>query len=238
MPTNGSSSSVNESKEKPHVVINATDNNDEVDTLRSDFDTLANSFQNAVGDLKKSIADIRSSVSEIENPFNTMRTANEQVKPAAEKLPPGVKSLVLETLEQKPVKAEEPLKLEMSIPNIEDMPKEKAVALTPSPASKPIKISVYLDWIWKLLDTGLTAENIHQFADLCEMTNYLPKEASKLIYSLAVTVEKIKSMGFTKKHMLLFMYKAAALSKKNVDFEDLNALLDLTEYQTTIVKDE
>ncbi len=236
MPTNESSSNGNlrsESKEKPHFVINASEKND-VNALRSDVDHLSNDVQTAVGDLKKSIADIRSSVSEMENPFNVLRTVNaDSEKINAEKLPPGVKSLVLGKPEEDLIEEKELAQQKSEpAPKIEELIPKKPAIMPPSIApSQPIRASAYLDWIWELLDDGLTAENIRQLANLCEMTNYLPKQANEFIYTLAVTAEKIRLIGFTKSHLLLFMYKAAALSKTNVDPEDMKALIDLTEKQ-------
>ncbi len=219
-----------ESKEKPHIVINASDHKEtnDINALRSDVDDLSHEVQNAVGDLKKSITDIRSTVSEMENPFNVLRTANDG------KLPPGTKSLILGKSEDENISEEELSQQKpMTAPQTEEaLPKKPAMTPPPSIApTQPIRASAYLDWIWELLDDGLTAENIRQLANLCEMTNYLPKQANEFIYSLAVTAEKIRLIGFTKSHLLLFMYKAAALSKTNVDPEDMKALIDLTEKQ-------
>jgi hypothetical protein len=234
LPTNGSSQDGNlrsESKEKPHFVINANDHKEKNDigALRSDVDELSSEVKTAVGDLKKSIADIRSSVSEMENPFNVLRTVDEKDG----KLPLGTKSLLLgnpeeDTISEKELYQQEP----ETAPQKEATPKKPAITLPPSIApSKPIKASAYLDWIWGLLDEGLTAENIRQLANLCEMTNYLPKQASEFIYALAVTAESIRRIGFTKSHLLLFMYKAASLSKTEIDPEDMKTLIDLTEQQ-------
>jgi hypothetical protein len=240
LPTNGSSTDRNqhsESKEKPRFIINAADHKEESDLcgLRSDVEELSQEVQTAVGDLKKSIADIRSTVSEMENPFNVLRTLDEK----DDKLPPGTKSLLLGTPEEDATSDKE---LYQQEPEVEPEPKEPApkkpaipqssITLPPTIApSKPIKASAYLDWIWGLLDEGLTAENIHQLANLCEMTNYLPKQTSEFIYTLAVTAENIRLIGFTKSHLLLFMYKAASLSKTEIDPEDMKTLIDLTEQQ-------
>ncbi len=237
LPTDESNSNQNarsESKEKPQFIINATEKGN-ISALRSDVNELSNSVQTAVGDLKKSIADIRSSVSEMENPFNVLRTAGTE----AEKLPPGVKSLVIgkpeeNVMDQKEVTEEKPAVLKTE--NI--VPKKLAIVPPSITMSQPIKVSAYLDWVWGLLEDGLTAENIRQLVNLCELTNYLPKQASEYIYSLALTAEKIRLIGFTKSHLLLFMYKAASLSKTNIDPEDMKALLDLTEKQLRTQKDE
>jgi hypothetical protein len=245
LPTNGSSSDGNlnsESKEKVRVLINASDKN-EISELRSDVDELSNEVLTAVVDLKKSIADIRSSVSEMENPFNLLRTGSgeKDAEKQSERLPGGVKSLIIGKPEEKPIDEKElipqkpeptPIPIPIPISQTEAPTKEKPIvtvqSLTPS---KSIRPSAYIDWIWDLLDAGLTAENIRQLATLSELMNYLPTRTSELIYSLAVTAEKIRLIGFTKGHLLLFLYKAASISKTNIDPEDMAALIDLTEQQ-------
>ncbi|MCL5949546.1 MAG: hypothetical protein M1490_03610 [Candidatus Bathyarchaeota archaeon] len=236
MPTNESSSNGNvrsESKEKPHIVISATAPKNDVNALRSDVNELSSHVQTAVGDLKKSIAEIRSSVSEMENPFNVLRTVNaDSEKINAGKLPPGVQSIVLGKPEENTLDEKENQQKTEHTPKIDEIiPKKPTITPPVITPAQPIRASAYLDWIWQLLDDGLTAENIRQLANLCEMTNYLPKQANEFIYTLAVTAEKIRLIGFTKSHLLLFMYKAASLSKTNVDPEDMKALIDLTEQQ-------
>lgn len=237
LPTDESNSNQNarsESKEKPQFIINATEKNS-INALRSDVNELSSSVQTAVGDLKKSIADIRSSVSEMENPFNVLRTAGAD----SEKLPPGVKSLVLGKPEENVLDEKEVAEEKPSVLKTEDIAPKKLVIVPPSiTETQPIKVSAYLDWVWDLLEDGLTAENIRQLVNLCELTNYVPKQASEYIYSLALTAEKIRLIGFTKSHLLLFMYKAATLSKTNIDPEDMKALLDVTEKQLRNHKDE
>jgi hypothetical protein len=227
--TNSNQNARSESKEKPHFIINASEKND-ITALKSDVKDLSSSVQTAVGDLKKSIADIRSSVSEMENPFNVLTTGS------ADKLPPGVKSLVIGKPEEDTEEEKEVTEEKIPAPIV--APKKLTIVPPPITAAQPIKVSAYLDWVWDLLEDGLTAENIRQLVNLCELTNYLPKEANEYIYSLAVTAEKIRLIGFTKSHLLLFMYKAATLSKTNIDPEDLKALLALTEKQLRTQRDE
>lgn len=247
------------SKEKVGFLIEASEKpeekpeKNEINELKSNVDELANDVHNAVGDLKKSITDLRSSVTEMENPFNVLRTVT-NVKELEKlenlntgKVPPGVKSIVLgrpeeDTLSEKelymqvPVEKphlEEPIK-EKPIIIPEKIVQEKPVpVIAPQPIapSRPIKPSAYIDWIWELLDSGLTAENIRQLANLCEMTDYLPKQDSEFVYALAVTAEKIRQIGYTKNHLRVFMYKAAAISKTNLDQEDVATLIDLTDQQ-------
>jgi len=224
LPTNGSSSDArlnSESKEKPRIIINATEK-DELKELKSHVDGLSSEVQVAVGDLKKSIADIRSSVSEMENPFNLLRTPSDEAR-----LPPGAKALMIGT-DETPAHVESPA----PPPQKEVIPEQKPVTtLQPSIPTKSVKASAYLDWVWDMLDSGLTAEDIRHLADMGEMTNYLPKQANEFIYSLALTAEKIRNIGYTKAHLLLFLYKAATVSKTKVDPEDLEALIDITEQQ-------
>lgn len=245
MPNNGSSSerlSTESSREKVRFLVNATEKN-ELGELRSNVNELSNEVQVAVGDLKKSIADIRSTVSEMENPFNLLRTGsseNDTEKLNEARLPSGVKSIILGKPEENTI-SDESLSQQKTelVPQIETVTNEKPnispQSITPL---KPIRASAYIDWIWELLDTGLTAENIRQLANLCEMTNYLPKQASEFIYHLAATAEKIRLIGFTKGHLVLFLYKAATLSKTNIDPEDMQALIDITEQQLKNVKSE
>ncbi len=233
MPTNGSSSDgrvSSESKEKPRFVVNATSDKNELRDLKTHVDGLSNEVQVAVGDLKKSIADIRTSVSEMENPFNLLRTPNDEAR-----LPPGAQSLMLGEPEVPAQAKEFPPEPE---PKVEVKPKEKPITSPLNLPDKPIRASAYIDWIWELLDSGLNAENIHQLANMGEMTNYLPKQSKEFIYSLAITAEKIREMGYTKAHLMLFLYKAATITKTNIDPEDLKALLSITEQQLKNQKDQ
>jgi hypothetical protein len=98
--------------------------------------------------------------------------------------------------------------------------------------SKPPKFnSAYLDWIWGLLDSGLKASDIQQLACSCEFMGYLPAQTNEFIYSLAVAAEKFRGKGLTKGHMLLNLYKAAAISKVKVGWEDVDALIAITDNQ-------
>jgi hypothetical protein len=221
-------------KEQVAPIISSKIESKEITALRSDVDELSSEVQAAVGDLKKSIADIRSSVTEMENPFNLLREVSnekeiENLK--GEGLPPGVKSLLLEKQEKEENEKEATQEPETITPQIEPVIKENpGKMLIPLPQKSP-KASAYLDWIWDLLDAGLTAENIRQLACSCELMNYLPSKASVLIYSLATTAEKIRTLGFTKGHLLIFMFKAATMSKTNLDPEDMEAIIDITENQ-------
>jgi hypothetical protein len=110
----------------------------------------------------------------------------------------------------------------------------------PQPQTQPqLKVSQvagYIDWIWELLDHGLSAENIRQLAYSCELINYVSSPATELIYVLASTAEKIKSVGLNKGHLLLYMYKAATISKSNIGTEDVEALIAIKEDQINNMK--
>lgn len=220
-----------DSKEQTGPVISSQVENKGISELRSDVEGLSSEVQTAVGDLKKSIADIRSSISEMENPFNILREVqneNDLEKIKDGKLPQGVKTLVLGKQDQE---KEEKIEPEITEPPKETLTKEKTNRmLIPLPPNAP-KASAYLDWIWDLLDSGLTAENIRQLAYSCEIMNYLPNQSSVLIYSLAITAEKVRAIGLTKGHLLLFLYKAASMSKTRLEPEDMEALIDITEQQ-------
>ncbi len=249
MSSNKSGSSENtekgeSNKEKVASLTNKGEKS-EINELRSDVDELSNEVQTAVVDLKKSIGDIRSSVSEMENPFNLLKTVSsekgveEHNEEREERLPSGVKSLILgkpEEIANNDKELSAP-KLEPISPQIEAVTKEQPNVIVQLPLPvKPLKASAYLDWIWDLLDAGLTADNIRQLACSCELISYLPAKANELIYSLAVTAEKIRLIGFTKGHLLLFLYKAAAISKINLDSEDMENLITITEHQLKSAK--
>ncbi|HKM59253.1 MAG TPA: hypothetical protein VJY36_00110 [Candidatus Bathyarchaeia archaeon] len=226
-----------ESNREKVAFLTNTSEKSEINELKSDVDALSNEVQTAVVDLKKSIGDIRSSVSEMENPFNLLSTVSSEKdveEHNEERLPSGVKSLILgkpEEIANNDKELSLP-KLEPISPQIEVATKEKPNRIVQSSLPlKPLKASAYLDWIWDLLDAGLTADDIRQLACSSELMSYLPAQASELIYSLAVTAEKIRLIGFTKGHLLLFFYKAAAISKISIDPEDMEALISITEHQ-------
>lgn len=229
----GKQATTNKEKVLPIISSSSSNETNDINALRSDVDDLSSEVKTAVIDLKKSISDIRSSVSEIENPFNILReVSNEkEIENLTGKLPLGAKSLILgkeqeNNEEQKETNADLE-NIDQTEPVIEK-PKKMLIPL-PQKSTKPS--SAYLDWIWNLLDAGLTAENIRQLACTCELMNYLPPQTNVLIYSLAVTAERIRALGFSKGHLLLFIYKAAAISKTTMDPEDMEALIDITEQQ-------
>jgi len=216
---------------------------DEFDKLRSDVDKISQELKSTVNELKKSIVDIRSAVSEIENPFNLLRiiSSEEDLKRLNRKrLPPGVKSLVLgepekaeapeeEKPEQKPEtpmlreeKPEKPLLTETEI----EKPKLQAQAV-----ETPTVRSHYLDWVWSLLDSGLSADDVLQLAQAYEFMGYLPNGSSEHIYSLAVACEKVRSRGFTKNQMLLNMYKTAVISGVKIGLDDIEKIISIAEVE-------
>ncbi len=241
-------------QEKQETHPSSNENNEdacagnELAKIRSDVNKLSNDLQTTVTDLKKSIVDIRSAVSEIENPFNLLRTISSEKdlqKINGERLPSGVKSLIVGKPQENEVVSGE-TKEEISTKNIEPQPSPElgpqakpktgeeipATGVQSAVQSKPPKTSsAYLDWIWGLLDSGLKAGDIQQLACSCEFMGYLPAQTSEFIYSLAVAAEKFRGKGLTKGHMLLSLCKAAAISKVKVDWEDVEALITITENQ-------
>ncbi len=228
---------------------------DELDKLKSDVNKLSNDLQTTVTELKKSIVDIRSAVSEIENPFNLLRTISSEKdlkKISEERLPPGVKSLILgkpqengatiaEIREETKAKDIEPqLSPEpepQTQPKTENKEEMHRTEIQLEVQSKPPKVSsAYLDWIWGLLDSGLKASDIHQLACSCELMGYLPAQTNEFIYSLDVAAEKLRGKGLTKGHLLLNLYKVAAISKVNISWEDVEALIAITEDQLKRLK--
>ncbi len=226
----------------------------ELSQLRADVDHLSDDLQSTVGELKKSIVDIRSAVSEIENPFNLLRTISNEKdvkKLNGERMPSGVKSLILgnaqENLAEEAAEAPKPQAVkpqpvqepEPQPPQAPQTPpktgtQKQTPQTAPQPAiqSQPPKTNVaYVDWIWNLLDSGLKANDIHQLAFSCELMCYMPAQTSEFIYSLAVAAEKLREKGLTKGHLLLNLYKAAAISKASMGWEDMEALIAITEDQ-------
>jgi hypothetical protein len=224
----------------------------ELSQLRADVDHLSDDLQSTVGELKKSIVDIRSAVSEIENPFNLLRTISSEKdvkKLNGERMPPGVKSLILGNTQENFVEAAEeapkanpvkpqpvqepepqPPQAPQTSPKTETQNQKHQTDPQPASQSQPPKTNVaYVDWIWNLLDSGLKANDIHQVAFSCELMGYMPAQASEFIYSLAVAAEKLREKGLTKGHLLLNLYKAAAISKVRMGWEDMEALIAITE---------
>jgi hypothetical protein len=209
---------------------------EEMDKLRSDVDKISQELRSAVDELKKSIVDIRSAIAEIENPFNLLRSVSseEDLKKLEKKrLPPGVKSLVLgksekgaapeeEKPEQKPqlLEEEKPELPPLAEPEIEE-PRQVQPQFQPK--------SAYLDWVWSLLDSGLSADDVLQFAQACESAGYLPVQSSEHIYSLALACEKVKSKGFNKSQMLLSMYRGAVTSGIRMGSEDFEKIISIAE---------
>lgn len=252
MSNNTSNSSENVENEESYKEKRARSSNyadeknsakNELSGLRGDVDELSGEVQTAVTDLRKSIIDIRSAVSEIENPFNLLRTISSEKdveRLEEERLPPGIKSLILGKPKEiasanKELSSRRP---ELPAPTeVEAKERLNREVQSLSPL-KPPKASGYLDWIWDLLDSGLTADNIQQLACSCELMKYLPEQTNEFIYALAVTAEKVRSIGFTKGHLLLYLYKAAAISKINIGSEDVEALIAITEDQLKRLKSE
>jgi hypothetical protein len=208
----------------------------EIEKIKSDVDKLSQELRTAVNDLKRSIVDIRSAVSEIENPFNLLRAVSSEKdlkKLNHERLPPGVKSLVLgkpetEMEEGTEEKVEKPF--EPPTPEETETLEVKPVQgerLPPKPGAP--SGTVYLDWVWSLLELGFSPDDIKQLAQSYEFLGFLPEHSSEQIYSLAVAAEKAKSKGLTKNKLLLNMYKASVISGIRIGLEDLKAIISIAE---------
>lgn len=217
----------------------------EVAELRSDVDKISEELKMAVGELKKSIVDIRSAVSEIENPFNLLRVISSEKdvkKLNSERLPSGAKSLLLgkpkvtspvEKPEERPSfdeeKQSEPQPLELQPPAETEIEVVKP-QIQPQPARQlPKTRSGYLDWVWSLLDSGLSSDDILQLAKSYEFIGYLPAESDEYIHALAVACERARLKGFNKGQMLLSMYKAATISGIEICSEDVEELVSIVE---------
>ena len=213
----------------------------EMDELRSDVDKISQELKTTVNELKKSIVDIRSAVSEIENPFNLLRVISSEKdvkKLNRERLPPGVKSLTLgkpeegapaeEELKEKP--EEKPSPFEEEKPFELQPPAETEPKIEPEPQRRlPKTGSGYLDWVWSLLDSGLSSDDILQLAKSYEFMEYLPAKSNEYIYSLAIACERARLKGFNKGQMLLSMYKAAAISGIKISSGDVKELISIAE---------
>jgi hypothetical protein len=230
-----------------------TSEENEIAQIKSDVNQLSDNLQTTVTELKKSIVDIRSAVSEIENPFNLLRTISSEKdvkKLNGERLPEGVKTLILGRPQENGAagnaikenrEAPEPENIEPACspepqPKPPTQPKKENPEETPKTEApsvaeqRPPKISsAYLDWIWDLLEVGLKAADIQQLACSCECMGYLPAQSSEFLYSLAVAAELVRKKGLTKAHLILNLYKAAAISKAAVGWEDMDALIAIAE---------
>jgi len=228
------SSEVQEEKKSRNEVLR-----DEFDKLRSDVDKISRELKSAVNELKRSIVDIRSAVSEIENPFNLLRSisSEEDLKRLnMKRLPPGVKSLVLgkpeRTVgleEEKP--AQKPPMVEEEKPETPLLAeREFEEHKLPQRARGMLAIGPnYLDWVWSLLDSGLSSDDVLKLARAYEFMGYLPSQLSEHVYSLALACEKVRSKGFSKNRLLLNMYKAAAISGVRIGLDDVERIISIAE---------
>jgi len=245
--TENNESMKNEQKEAVELQnqIGEKDTRKEMEKLRSDVDKLSLDLKATVTELKKSIVDIRSAVSEIENPFNLLRTISSEKdlkKINNDRLPPGVKSLVLEKPESsapvgeenKEIPLDKPAEIQPHEPPTPPATETKTQAPEPhiplEPRAKlPRTGSMYLDWIWALLDVGLSSDDIQQLAMSYESIGYFPASSNEHIFPLAVAAEKLRSKGFTKGQLLLNMYKAASISGIKIGSEDVEVLISIAE---------
>ncbi|MBS7616275.1 hypothetical protein KEJ45_03650 [Candidatus Bathyarchaeota archaeon] len=220
----------------------------EIEKLKFNVEKLSEELNTAVAELKRSIIDIRSAVSEIENPFNLLRVISSEKdlkKLNGERLPPGVKSLVLGKPEEKTEERTETLPK----PTAPLMPapvfapdkekeafeaKETAAATTEEEKQRPKSElppsgTVYLDWVWSLLDLGFSPDDIKQLSESYERLGFLPEGSNEQVYSLAIAAEKAKSKGLTRSKLLLNMYKASAISGMCIGLEDVKRLISIAE---------
>ncbi len=93
----------------------------------------------------------------------------------------------------------------------------------------PKGTSDYLDWVWAHIDSGLSADDVFALAKSYEFLGYLPEEFGECIYHLALAAEKMKSAGFSKKHLLLNMFQAASISGIQIGLADVNKLVSIVE---------
>lgn len=212
---------------------------DEFEKLRSDVDKISQELKSTVNELKKSIVDIRSAVSEIENPFNLLRSISSEEdlkKLNRRRLPPGVKSLVLGKPEKGVAPEEE--KPEQKPPFLEEekpetpLLAEREIEEPKPPAEAPEMPTIgpnYLDWVWSLLDSGLSADDVLQLARAYEFMGYLPSQSSEHIYSLAVACERVRSKGFSKNRLLLNMYRVAVASGVKIGLDDVEKIISIAE---------
>ncbi len=244
--TENNASMENEQKEAAELQnqIGEKDTRKEMERLRSDVDKLSLDLKATVTELKKSIVDIRSAVSEIENPFNLLRTISSEKdlkKINNDRLPSGVKSLVLEKLESDAPAGEEnkepldkPAEIQAQEPPTLSETKTKAETPEPHVPLEPQAElsrtgSTYLDWIWGLLELGLSSDDIRQLAMSYESIGYLPASSDEHIFSLAIAAEELRSKGFTKGQFLLNMYKAASISGIKIGSDDVELLISIAE---------
>ncbi|MEM3641735.1 MAG: hypothetical protein QXH37_07445 [Candidatus Bathyarchaeia archaeon] len=213
----------------------------EIDKIRSDVDKLSQELRTAVTDLKKSIVDIRSAVSEIENPFNLLRVISSEKdlkKLNSERLPPGVRSLFLgkpekeieEKAEEEPA-APQPFKEETAKEKVSETKTAREEQIPSRPELKPSG-TIYLDWVWSLLDLGFSPDDVKQLAQSYERLGFLPEDVNEQVYSLAIAAEKAKSKGLTRSRLVLNMYEASVISGIGIGIEDVKRLISIAESRT------
>jgi len=207
----------------------------EIERIKSDVDRMSQELKTAIAELKKSIVDIRSAVSEIENPFNILRviSSEEDLKKLSGKLSTEVKPVILEKprVEKREAETKTPVSEIAAVETVKPTLEPSHVTeeqKSAKPSLKPSGAS-YLDWVWFLLDAGLTPDDVGQMARSYELLGFLPEGISEQIRSLAVAAEKVRSRGFTKGMFLLNMYEASIISGRQLGVEDLRALVSVVE---------
>lgn len=215
----------------------------DVNELKSNVKTMSEDLKNVVSDLHKSIVEVRAAIGEIENPFNILRavTNEEDVKKIYDEklseLKPEIKTLVI----GKPEKEEKNVELprEAEIKEKQDVAENKKPLLVETKTIEypnyrsPRKTSLaYLDWVWSLISTGLTPNDIGQLAKSYEIMGCLPPNSSEHLHSLAVASQKAISKGFSKNRLLVNMYKAAIMSGVPIESSDILELISIAEKRT------
>ncbi len=197
----------------------------EVSEAKSEIKKISTDLNSVVSELKKSIIDVRSAVSEIENPFNLLRaiSSEKDLKNLnSERKRLGIESLTLEKPEEK--EEEEKLSEPSLLPSLEE--EEKPIErMGPPPISK--RGFGHLNWVWSLLDLGLTPKGITQFSEYCEHVGYLPPNSSEYISSLAYAANKAKRKGLDREQLMVCMYEAAMASGAKVELEDMNEIISV-----------
>lgn len=212
----------------------------EMEGLRSDVKTISEDLKNVVSELKKSIVDVRSAVSEIENPFNLLRIISSEKdlkRLNSERLgKPGVQALASGKPEEKPGEEAAVSPVSPALPSEgvlaegEGREEEKPIEGLPPPPAPPPKTGLgYLDWVWSLLESGLTSGDIKELAGSYEFMGYLPAGSSGYVHSLAIAAEKARSRGFSKDDLVLNIYRAATISGVTAGLEDIRRLISIAE---------
>jgi hypothetical protein len=209
-----------------------------VEKVENEMSKISENLNTVVSELKKSIIDVRAAVSEIENPFNLLRVVSSEkdlkkLNNMRSTLRPEVKSLVLETPEEKVEKPEEKGELELvqkETPLFREKEEEEKEKVSKEREVLPPSFKAgfgHLKWIWSLLDLGLNPEDIMEFSKYCEYVGYLPPNSSEYIFDLAKIAKKAKSKGMGEDQLVLNMCEVAITSGVKIEFGDVSNLVSM-----------